>query len=147
MGERLHERFGEVPQAVFHEGNSVLHTVEYEGDPRRRPLTYDEIQALFDAADARPGQIRGQGRKGALGALRDAAVLKTVYAFGAAPDARRPGWTWSTCGGTARRRRFGSIGSLMVRFGKSSEGLAAQAADGADRPGDGLGGRRPCRTG
>lgn len=55
----------------------MLHVVEYEGDPRRRPLDYDEIQALFDAADARPGRIRGQGRKGALCALRDAAVLKT----------------------------------------------------------------------
>ncbi|MEU1107201.1 hypothetical protein ABZ408_40650 [Streptomyces tibetensis] len=63
------ERFGEAPQEVFHEGNSVLHTVEYEGDPRRRPLTYDEVQALFDAADARPAKIKGQGRKGALTAL------------------------------------------------------------------------------
>lgn len=54
------DRFGQAPQEVFHEGNSVLHSVEYEGDPRRRPLTYDEVQALFDAADARPGRIRGQ---------------------------------------------------------------------------------------
>lgn len=34
------ERFGLSPQVIFHEGNSVLHSVEYEGDPRRRPLTY-----------------------------------------------------------------------------------------------------------
>jgi integrase/recombinase XerC len=115
------ERFGEVPQAVFHEGNSVLHTVEYEGGPRRRPLTYDEVQALFDAADARPGKIRGLGRKGALGALRDAAVLKTVYAFGLRrtevsrldlTDLRRNG----------KAPRFGGFGSLMVRFGKASKG-------------------------
>jgi hypothetical protein len=76
------ERFGEAPQEVFHEGNSVLHAVEYEGDPRRRPLDYDEMQALFDAADSRVKRIRGQGRKGALTALRDAAVLKTIYAYG-----------------------------------------------------------------
>ena len=39
-------------EMVFHEGNSVLHKLDYEGDPRRQPLTYDEVQALFDAADA-----------------------------------------------------------------------------------------------
>jgi len=74
------ERFGEVPQQVFHDGNSVAHTVEYEGDPRRRPLDYDEIQALFDAADARarcdprPGPegrvVRSAGRRGSQGGLR-----------------------------------------------------------------------------
>lgn len=76
------ERFGQAPQVVFHEADSVVHTLEYEGDPRRRPLTYDEVQALCDAADARPAQIRGHGRKGTLTALRDAAVLKTIYAYG-----------------------------------------------------------------
>ncbi|MGY0055178.1 hypothetical protein ACWY4P_01110 [Streptomyces sp. LZ34] len=75
--ETCQERFGLSPQVIFHEGNSVLHSVEYEGDPRRRPLTYDEVQALFDAADARPRRIHGQGRKGTLTALRDAAALRT----------------------------------------------------------------------
>ncbi|MCC3651450.1 site-specific integrase [Streptomyces sp. S07_1.15] len=115
------ERFGDTPQEIFHEGNSVLHTVEYEGDPRRRPLTYDEVQALFDAADARVGKIRGQGRKGALCALRDAAVLKTIYAYGVRRteasrldlvDLRR----------NHKAARFGSFGSVMVRFGKSTKG-------------------------
>ncbi|MFF1959833.1 tyrosine-type recombinase/integrase [Streptomyces sp. NPDC058220] len=115
------ERFGEVPQAVFHEGNSVLHTVEYEGDPQRRPLTYDEIQALFDAADARPSKIRGQGRKGALSAMRDAAVLKAVYAFGT----RRTETSRLDLVDLRRNRKasqYGSYGSLMVRFGKASKG-------------------------
>ncbi|WP_424864097.1 tyrosine-type recombinase/integrase [Streptomyces sp. MMS24-I29] len=115
------ERFGEVPQEVFHEGNSVLHTVEYEGDPRRRPLTYDEVQALFDAADARPAQIKGQGRKGALTALRDAAILKTVYAFGT----RRTESSRLDLVDLRHNRKapqFGAYGSLMVRYGKSSKG-------------------------
>jgi len=115
------ERFGEVPQEVFHEGNSVLHTVEYEGDPRRRPLTYDEVQALFDAADARPAKIRGQGRKGALAALRDAAVLKTIYAFGT----RRTESSRLDLVDLRRNRKapqYGNCGSLMVRFGKSQKG-------------------------
>jgi integrase/recombinase XerC len=115
------ERFGEVPQQVFHEGNSVAHSVEYEGDPRRRPLDYDEIQALFDAADARPGRISGQGRKGALCALRDAAVLKTVYAFGT----RRTESSRLDLVDLRRNRKapqFGSFGSVMVRFGKAQKG-------------------------
>ncbi|WP_259471659.1 hypothetical protein [Streptomyces shenzhenensis] len=32
---------GEAPQEFFHKGNSVLHTMEYEGDPPRRPLNVD----------------------------------------------------------------------------------------------------------
>lgn len=115
------ERFGEVPQVVFHEGNSVLHTVEYEADPRRRPLTYDETQALFDAADARASKIRGLGRKGALCALRDAAVLKTIYAYGT----RRTETSKLDLVDLRRNRKspeFGKYGSVMVRFGKSSKG-------------------------
>ena len=115
------ERFGEVPQPVFHEGNSVVHSVEYEGDPRRRPLDYDEIQALFDAADDRPGRSRGQGRKGALCALRDAAVLKSVYAFGM----RRTESSRLDLVDLRRNRKapqFGGFGSVMVRFGKSQKG-------------------------
>jgi integrase/recombinase XerC len=117
------ERFGAVPQQIFHEGNSVVHKTEYEGDPRRRPLTYDEVQALFDAADARSGRIGDLGRKGALCAARDAAVLKTVYAFGLRrtetscldlPDLRR----------NRKAPQFGTFGSLMVRYGKSSKGSA-----------------------
>lgn len=117
------ERFGEVPQQIFHDGNSIAHRSEYEGDPRRRPLTYDEIQALFDAADARPGKIVCRGVKGGLGAARDAAVLKLVYAFGLRRteaskldlvDLRR----------NPKMAQFGRFGSLMVRFGKSSKGSA-----------------------
>jgi integrase/recombinase XerC len=117
------ERFGEVPQLLFHDGNSIVHRSEYEGDPRRRPLTYDEIQALFDAADARPSKIVCRGVKGGLGAARDAAVLKLIYAFGLRRteaskldlvDVRR----------NPQMPQFGRFGSLMVRFGKSSKGAA-----------------------
>jgi integrase len=76
------DRFGRAPQQILHEWNSVRHVTEYEGDPQRRPLTYDEVQALFDAADSLAERIRVSGRKGALAAQRDAVVLKTIYAFG-----------------------------------------------------------------
>ncbi|UGT68116.1 site-specific integrase [Nocardia gipuzkoensis] len=115
------ERFGEVPQLIFHESNSIAHRVDYEGDPRRRPLTYDEIQALFAAAEARPSKITGKGVKGALGAARDAAVLKTIYAYGL----RRTETSKLDMVDLRRNPKMpgrGRFGSVMVRFGKSSKG-------------------------
>ena len=44
------ERFGRAPRQVLGEWNTIAHVSEYEGRPGRRPLTYDEVQALFDAA-------------------------------------------------------------------------------------------------
>ena len=74
--------FGEVPSQVCLPWNTVAHRFEFEGDGKRRPFTYDEIERLFDTADARVELLVSSGRKGALGALRDAQLLKTVYAFG-----------------------------------------------------------------
>src|SRR5690606_41828453 len=64
---------------VFFEDNSIVHVSEYEGDAARRPLTFDEVQALFDAADGLAARIRSRRRKGAVQAVRDAALLKCVY--------------------------------------------------------------------
>jgi integrase len=86
------ERFGCIPAQIFHEDNRVTHVAEYEGEPSRRPLTYDEVQALFDAADARAESAQDRGRKGALTAMRDAALLKTVYAFGLFSRVRLVRW-------------------------------------------------------
>lgn len=57
------------PETNAAQGNSIVHVTEHEGDPSRRPLTYDEIQALFDAADARVEQIRAHHRNGATAAM------------------------------------------------------------------------------
>jgi integrase/recombinase XerD len=76
------ERFGRMPAQILHEWNSVTHVAEFEGQPGRRPLTYDEVQALFDAADGMAEDKRVQGRKGSLTAMRDAALLKAFYAWG-----------------------------------------------------------------
>ncbi|BBX35933.1 hypothetical protein MMAGJ_52150 [Mycolicibacterium mageritense] len=117
------QQFGQVPQQVFHEDNSIIHVGEYEGDPSRRPLTYDEVQALFDAADARVESIRARGRKGALTALRDAAMLKFCYAYGL----RRREVVHSDVVDLRRNSKadeFGRFGALSVRYGKSSRGGA-----------------------
>lgn len=75
-------QFGEVPAQVCLPWNTLAHRYEYEGDPARRPLSYDEVQILFDTADGRVEKLVQGGKKGALAALRDAQLLKTVYAFG-----------------------------------------------------------------
>jgi len=115
------ERFGQVPAQILHEFNSVTHVTEFEGQPGRRPLTYEEVQALFDAADGRVEQIRARRRKGALAAMRDSALLKTFYAYGL----RRQ----EACGlDLADLRRnpkapdYGRYGAVFVRWGKSSNG-------------------------
>lgn len=115
------KRFGEVPQLIFHEGNSVVHRVDYEGDPRRRPLTYDEIQASFAAAEARPGKIAGRGVKGALCAARDAAVIKTIYAFGLRrTETSKLDLVDLRC--NPKLPQLHGVGSVTVRFGKASKG-------------------------
>src|SRR6185369_2018058 len=53
-------RFGAVPSQICHEWNTITHQADYEGQPGRRALTFDEVQALFDAADARVDQFRSQ---------------------------------------------------------------------------------------
>ncbi|MBC2906252.1 tyrosine-type recombinase/integrase [Streptomyces sp. PSKA01] len=115
------EYFGEAPAQILHEWNTVTHSSEYEGSPDRRPLTYDEVQSLFDAADGRVEEIRARGRKGALAAMRDSAILKTVYAYGLRrqeaarldlPDLRR----------NSKLPDYGRFGALFVRYGKASKG-------------------------
>lgn len=115
------ERFGAVPQQVMHEGNSVAHIEDYEGDPGRRPFTYDEVQEFFDAADGLASTIRERGRKGVLTALRDAALLKVTYAYGLRRQevARLDLADLRT---NAKAPRFGRCGVLAVRYGKAASG-------------------------
>ncbi len=115
------QRFGAVPQMVLHEFNSVRHVADVESRPGRRPLSYEEVQALFDAADGLVEQLRARGRKGGVAALRDAIVLKTVYAFGLR---RREAWGLDLADlrHNARARQFGRCGAVFVRWGKGSHG-------------------------
>lgn len=120
-GEECLRRFGQTPVQLFHEANAIVRAAEYEGDPHRRPLTYDEVQALFDAADALVEQAQAKRRKGALAAARDAAVLKTIYAYGL----RRQEAAMLDLADFRRNpkvKRFGRCGGLFVRFGKASPG-------------------------
>jgi site-specific recombinase XerD len=119
--EECLQRFGKVPQQIFHQDNRVAHVAGYEGAPGRRPLTYDEVQALFDAVDGRVEEARARGRKGALTAMRDAAVLKTVYAFGLRRNEARM-LDLSDLRRTPKRPQYRQYGGLYVRYGKASNG-------------------------
>jgi len=117
------EQFGRVPQQICDDWNTTHHDDEFEGLPERRPLTYDEIQTLFDYCDDRYGSIRKARKKGALAAARDSAYLKTVYAYGLRRNAacrlaifdfhRNP-----------KVKEYGRFGMLHVRYGKAKRGGA-----------------------
>jgi integrase/recombinase XerD len=115
------DRFGQVPVQILHEHNSIAHVTEFEGQPGRRPLTYEEVQALFDAADGRVEQIRARRRKGTLSAMRDSALLKAYYAFGL----RRQegcGLDLADLRRNPKAPQYGRYGALFVRWGKSTNG-------------------------
>ena len=119
--KQCRDRFGAVPSQVCNEWNTVAHLNDYEGRPQRRPFTYAELERLFDYLDDRVEVIARSGRKGSLVALRDALMIKTVYAFGLRRNelARldvadlRP---------NPHLREWGTYGSVHVRFGKSTKG-------------------------
>ncbi|MFF3525027.1 tyrosine-type recombinase/integrase [Streptomyces albidoflavus] len=115
------ETFGQFPVQVCHGWNTADHVAEFEGRPGRRALTYDELQALFDAADDRVEQTRKRRRKGVLAARRDAVMLKQVYAYGT----RRRETSMldlSDLRHNPRAKDYGRFGALEVRFGKASRG-------------------------
>jgi site-specific recombinase XerD len=66
-------------------------------------------------------EIRSRGRKGALAAQRDAALLKTVYAFGLrrTETSKLDLADW---GRNPAAPEFGRYGMLNVRYGKAKKG-------------------------
>lgn len=93
--------------------------IDYEGRPERRALTYDELDEFFGHADARMETIVQSGKKGALAALRDTQIFKTVYAFGLR-RAEAVGLDIADLRPNPSAIRFGNYGSLDVRCDKES---------------------------
>jgi integrase/recombinase XerC len=115
------DRFGQVPSQVCHEWNTVAHLNDYEGNPARRPLTYDELETLFDFLDDRVDWVARSGRKGALVALRDAQMIKTAYAFGLR-RAELCRLEIADLRPNPHVREWGTYGSIHVRYGKAIKG-------------------------
>jgi site-specific recombinase XerD len=115
------ERFGSAPTQILHEWNTVAHLNDFEGRPGRRALTYDEVQSLFDAADAQVEQIRRRARKGSLQALRNAVLLKTVYAFGLRRS-EAIGLDLVDLRFNPKAADYGRFGGVFVRWAKAAHG-------------------------
>lgn len=115
------DRFGSHPVQICHEWNTVVHVLESEARPRVRPLTRGEIQVFFDYADDRVETAQRLGRKGWLTAWRDAALFKTIYAFGLR---RREVAKLETIDfqSNPKAPEFGSFGVCNVRWGKAMKG-------------------------
>ena len=114
---------GTSPRKCVCRGTQWRTRFEFEGDGKRRPFTYDEVERLFDTADARVELLVASGRKGALGALRDAQLLKTVYAFGLR---RTEAVMLDTVDlhHNAKMRQWGRFGAIHVRWAKAAGGGA-----------------------
>ncbi len=114
-------RFGTHPVQICHEWNTAVHVQDAEADPVKRAFTVDELQALFDHADDQVGRIRGAGRKGWLPAFRDAALLKTAYAFGLRRNETRM-LDVADFGANPHAVEYGEYGVCYVRHGKAMKG-------------------------
>jgi site-specific recombinase XerD len=115
------QRFGSHPVQICHGWNTAAHRADGEHRPIRRGFTRGELQRLFDAADDLVEAARRSGRKGLAAAYRDAALLKTTYAFGLR---RREAVRLevSDFGRNPRAPEFGEFGVCNVRFGKAMAG-------------------------
>lgn len=119
------ESFDSSPAQICFQWNTAAHVVDYEGDPGRRALTYEELQTFFDTADARVEAAVSAGKKGAFAALRDAQLFKTVYAFGLRRAEAR-GLDLTDLHHNAQVPRWGGYAALHVRWGKAANGGAPQ---------------------
>jgi integrase/recombinase XerC len=120
-GTACRDRFGSYPTQVCTEWNRARHADDYEGVPHRRPFSLEELQRFFDHADGEVDRIRGAGRKGALAAFRDAALMKVVFAWGL----RRREAVMLDIADLHRHAgapAFGCFGALHVRWGKAKRG-------------------------
>jgi integrase/recombinase XerC len=115
------QRVGAVPVQVCHEWNSAVHAAEYEGRPERRPLSREELQAFFDAADEHVERVGRSRRKGWLACFRDTTLFEVVYGWGLR---RREAAMLDVTDFTANpaAAKLGRLGGCHVRYGKAMRG-------------------------
>lgn len=115
------EQFGTHPVQVINEVNAAAHVADSEAEPSKRAFTRDELQALFDHADAQVTRKRALGRKGWLAAFRDATLMKVAYSYG---TRRRETQMLDAAdfGRNPDGKEFGDYGLVYVRYGKAQRG-------------------------
>jgi integrase/recombinase XerC len=122
-GLECESRFGTHPVQICHEWNTAAHVNAFEGRPRVRPFSRDELQNFFDFCDDQVERARKLRRKGWLSAFRDATLFKVTYAWGLR---RREVAKLDIVdfGRNPAAKEFGDLGTLSVRWGKAARGSA-----------------------
>ena len=113
--------FNDVPSQIVFDWNSPRHTTGDDVPPRRRSLTFAELQRLFDAADDIVDEEHAVGSKRWLPALRDSLAFKVAYAYGL----RRRELTmleYVDFGPNPHVPKYGNFGALQVRWAKGTKG-------------------------
>ncbi len=113
--------FGVAPVQLFGDRYAIAHLTGFEGDPRRRPLTVDELEAFFACCDSRIRRHRRLGRKGELAAWRDQALFKTMFAWGLRRH-ETASLDLVDFRAHAALPEFGEFAALHVRYGKAMPG-------------------------
>ncbi|GAB3288515.1 hypothetical protein [Parasphingorhabdus pacifica] len=88
--EQCEQRFGTHPGQVINEVNGAAHVADVGAEPDKRAFTREELQALFDYADAEIARKRELGRKGWLPAVRDVTIFKAACGCRTSTAAPRP---------------------------------------------------------
>ena len=110
--------FGTHPAQVFFDWNTAVHVQAYDGRPSKRPYTREELDALFEHADAEVERIGNSSHKGWQAAYRDAVMMKVAYGYGLRFNELRHLQTVDFAR-NPHAREFGSFGVCKVRYGKS----------------------------
>jgi integrase/recombinase XerC len=119
--ERCREEFGQVPEQVCHEWNTIRHIEEYDHLPERREISRDELRTLFDHVDDRVERMVNANHKSAAISWRDATMFKVQYGTGLRPFELVQ---LQTCDLLPHpvAPRFGRYAVVRVRWGKRSKG-------------------------
>ena len=112
------ERFGEVPQPVFHEGNSCCTRSSTRAIRAGARWHYDEVQALFDRRATPARQDPGSGPQRRVGVLCGTLRCSRSGMPTARAGQSRHGLIWSTCEETERRRS--SVATAALWSGSAS---------------------------
>lgn len=115
--------FGEYPSQVCFAYNLPVHVSDNEAEPRRRALSRNEIQTLFDYFDDEVERLYAKNNKAWLTTLRDSCIAKIAYGYGL----RRQELLRlqiQDFGPNPHVPQHKGYGAVYVRYGKGSRGSA-----------------------
>lgn len=115
------ERFGTYPVQICFEWNTTAHVEELECDPRRRPLSREEIALFLGHLHERTSHAAAKGSKGTITAKRDYVFFAVIYAFGLRIDEACHLGT-DDFSALVGFEQCGDFAQLHVRYAKAKKG-------------------------